>query len=290
METFAHLDWLSVTFAADMDERVLEAYVGHFTTKGTGSHGYTRRATSSIGAVLLADGEARQGKSLSLSGQPLDDLRAVLGADEPLLRMVRAHRGRASRVDLALNIVGSRLTPTLLWSLVKQGDVITKTRASKGVETTESKIEGFYMGSRESDKFLRVYDKGLEQGSDPEAWLRLELVCKRLVARSYVERMAEMETIRPFINRAIDEFASFPTEADYRLAVADDRADVPRLGKKQSQFWRWIESQVIPAMASRQVEYPEEDVLRTVSGLYIKHLDKRGRNLRPQDPLLDSSE
>jgi len=290
LETDAHLDWLSVTFDADMDERILEAYVGHFTTKGSGSHGYTRRAASPIGAILLTDGEKRQGKSLTLSGQPLSDLRAVLGADEPFLRAVIYHKGRASRVDLALNVHHSKLTTSLLWSLVKQGLLVTKTRTFKGVERADSKMEGFYIGARESDKFLRVYDKGLEQGSDPEAWLRLELVCKRLVARSYVEGMGQMDTIRPFINRAIDEFASFPTEPDYRLAVADDNADVPRMGKKQSQFWRWIETQVIPAMASRQVEYPEEDVLRTVSGLYIKHLDKRGRSLRPNDPLLDSSE
>jgi len=290
LETFGHVDWLSVTFDADFDERLIEAYVGTFKTLGAGSHGYTRRAQSKIGAVLLADGERRQGKSLTLSSDVLEGLRTILESDGPILDFVSHHKGRASRLDLALDIVEATITPSSLWAEYQAGMARTSTRSNLALTSNERGVETFYIGSRQSDKFLRVYDKALEQKMDDKAWLRLELQCRRLVARSYVSSMVEQKSIRPFINRAITEFCDFPLSAEFREATAQDNADVPTLARKIPHFWRWMETQVIPAMASRQVEFPEENVLKTLTLLYHKHLEKRGRNLRPNDALLDSSE
>jgi hypothetical protein len=117
MKSTGHIDWLSVTFPADLNEQILEAYVGHFKTIGGGSHGYARRAQSNTGAILLADGETRQGKSLTLSGSVLEILRATLETDAPLLDLVNLHSGRASRIDLALNLLETTTTRATLGEL-----------------------------------------------------------------------------------------------------------------------------------------------------------------------------
>lgn len=99
-----------------------------------------------------------------------------------------------------------------------------------------------------------------------------------------------MDNIRPFVNRAIDEFASWPTLAEYREAVKDDDAEIPSFARTEPAFWRWMATQVVPAMVSRQQEFPEEEVLLQVTKLFLKQQAERGRVTKPNDPLLDSAE
>lgn len=290
MHSTGHIDWLSATFPADLDERILEVYFGHFKTIGTGSHGYNRRAQSNTGAILLADGETRQGKSLTLTGQVLEVLRSTLETDAPLLDMVNLHKGRASRIDLALNILEGTATPALLWADYQSGLVRTKARGNKALSTAEGGVEGFYVGSLKSDKFLRVYDKALENRLQGKNWTRLELVCRKLVARSYVQAMCNQKSLRPFINKAIAEFADFAASDDFREATSQEDADLPVLGRKEPKFWRWMSSQVVPAMVYRQQAYPEENVGAALNLLFQRLLAKRSLLTKPNDPLLDKED
>lgn len=290
MKSTGHIDWLSVTFPADLNEQILEAYVGHFKTIGSGSHGYARRAQSNTGAILLADGETRQGKSLTLSGQVLEILRSTVETDAPLLDLVNLHKGRASRIDLALNILEGATTPALLWQDYQAGLVRTKARGNKALSTAESGVEGFYIGSLKSDKFLRVYDKALENRLQGKNWTRLELVCRKLVARSYVQAMCNQKSLRPFINKAIAEFADFAASDDFREATSQEDADLPILGRKEPKFWRWMSSQVVPAMVYRQQAYPEENVGAALNLLFQRLLAKRSMLTKPNDPLLDNED
>jgi len=288
METTSHLDWLSVTFPVGFQQEILEAYVGQFKIAGHGNHGYAVRKETRMGVVLLDDGSRQQGKNATFSGKALEQLRDTLGSDAPILRLALANRGRASRVDLALNVYNSTLTPEHFWKALKAGDVITKTAGFKGIDDEGQGMNTLYIGSRKSDRFMRIYDKALEQHMDGTAWLRLELQCRRLVARSYVERLGKMDNIRPFVNRALDEFASFPTLEEYRQAVSEDDAEIPVQGRQLPQFWKWMQSQVIPAMVSRAIAFPEEEVLLQVTRLFIKQQAERGHNMKPNDPLLDN--
>lgn len=290
MKTVAHLDWLSVTFSAAFQQEILEAYVGKLKLVGAGSHGYSERWTARGGAILLAGGSAKQGKSVTFPGTALQDIRAVTSSDLAILGLCRAHRGKASRVDLAIDVFESGLKIADFWAEIQKGNIITHATAFKAIDDVGPGVNTLYVGSRHSDKFMRIYNKALEQDIDNLAWVRLELQCRRLVARSYVEGMSKMQEIRPFINRAIDEFASFPTLDEYRAVVADDDAEIPVQGRTPPAFWRWIASQVVPSMVTRQVEYPEEDVLMQVTKLFIKQLHERGPGRKPNDPLLDNED
>lgn len=290
MKSTGHLDWLSVTFPHDFDERILEVYVGKFKTIGSGSHGYARRAQTNLGAILLADGETRQGKSLTLSADVLGELRALLDTDAPILDLLAAHAGHASRVDLALNLLETTATPALLWADYSRGLVRTKARGNTAMSTAEGGIHAFYIGSRKSDKFLRVYDKALEQKLTGTSWTRLELECRKLVARSYVDAMCKQKTLRPFINKAIAEYADFAASDDFREATSQEDADLPILGRKEPKFWRWMSSQVVPAMVYRQQAYPEENVGAALNLLFQRLLAKRSLLTKPNDPLLDKED
>lgn len=290
MKSTGHLDWLSATFPAEFDERILEAYFGKFKTIGSGGHGYNRRAQTNMGAILLSDGETRQGKSLTLSANVLGELRALLDTDAPILDLLAAHAGRASRIDLALNLLETTATPAILWADYSSGLVRTKARGNTAMSTAEGGIHAFYLGSRKSDKFLRVYDKALEQKLEGKSWTRLELECRKLVARAYVESMINQKSLRPFINKAISEYADFAASDDFREATTQDDANLPTLGRKEPQFWRWMNSQVVPAMVSRQLDTPEENVGAALNLLFQRLLAKRQTLSRPADSLLDSDD
>jgi hypothetical protein len=285
-----HIDWLSITFPHDFDERILEVYLGKFKTIGSGSHGYARRAQSNTGAILLADGEKRQGKSLTLPGDTLANLRSILDTDAPILDMLARHAGHASRIDLALNLLETSATPAILWEHYRRGLVRTKARGNLAITTVENGVESFYIGSRKSDKFLRVYDKALEQKLTGKSWTRLELECRKLIARAYVESMTQQKSLRPFINRAIAEYADFPASDDFREATTQDDANLPILGRKEPQFWRWMNSQVVPAMVSRQMDRPEENVGAALNLLFQRLLAKRQALTKAADPLLDNED
>ena len=287
MHSSGHLDWLTVTFPLDFDEKVLEAYMGAFHNVGTGAHGYARRATTSLGAILQADGAPGMGKSLTLPGKTLESLRAILDTDRPVLDLLVSGKGRASRVDFALNIHESTLTIADLWEQYITGLVYTKARGNEAISTKDGGIHAFYIGSRKSDKFMRVYDKALEQHLDGVAWLRLELECRRLVARTYVGAMVEQKLLRPFINRAIGDFCSFSASQVFREAIADDKAELPQIQRTIPAFWQWLERQVIPAMVGRQLLKPEENVMREINRLFQALLKKRRAQVQSPDPLFD---
>jgi len=95
---------------------------------------------------------------------------------------------RASRLDLALDVRTDELLPEELhcWSLVAQ-------RRATFISTHENKKrKGFtlYVGSRKSERFLRVYDKSVESNLVTPNITRFELELKGSVAR-HVFRMIE---------------------------------------------------------------------------------------------------
>jgi hypothetical protein len=60
---------------------------------------------------------------------------------------------------------------------------VTRIRSSKGGNT-------IYLGSRKSDLYFRIYDKGVEDKSDESGWrIRFEIEFKRNLAKSYLSKL-----------------------------------------------------------------------------------------------------
>lgn len=262
MRNSGHLDYLAVTFPVDFNPENLYGYVGKWDVIGEGPHGYKTMLKSELGAVCLMHGPENQGVHVVLKGEPLSLMRDDNVDDAELMWFVRQHSGKASRVDVCVNLVGGDTTVNRLWRLWKRKKVKTRARLAKRYECLpdEGTDDGFYVGSKESDKFMRIYNKGRQIGHS-EAWVRLELECLKMNARALIHDLARPNVpTRTTINRAILNHAEFE-DSEYLEALSDNNTTLLNLPRGLPAFWAWIERQVAPAIADRIANHPEENVM-----------------------------
>lgn len=120
----------------------------------------------SIGADLQ-----QQGWMIRASGMTLN----TPARQARLLMLAGTHGWNCSRLDFAVDILDSEFKPADIWTAWKMAH---QENMQKSVTLIESPSgDTFYLGSRSSEKMVRVYDKGAEQGVALR-WLRVEMEFK----------------------------------------------------------------------------------------------------------------
>lgn len=208
------VDWLAFTVTDPAyDVRSVMEFLGFdvsfFHDTGHGAMGYkSLHKLGDYAVSVLSDGREDMGIHVSIGGsavshvlqsfwqsqfcfkQPFsDDLGADWdsvsdGALRSFLRSV-LEIGRFTRIDLALDDRKVHFTPDNLRQYVHNNQIVSKFRRGRRVEefeiaTDKRTGDTFYLGSRQSDTMLRVYDKQLEHNNKhPEdlvdtPWIRWE--------------------------------------------------------------------------------------------------------------------
>lgn len=115
----------------------------------------------------------------------------------------------------------------------------------------------FYIGSRNSNRMLRVYDKGKQLKGD-HRWRRCELELKGRAADVNAALLAK--GLRPAVIIMRDVLATPTAELDGILETLLD-GEVPnpiKVPRKKTNRYAWICEQVIPAWVGLAKENPEE--------------------------------
>lgn len=247
-----HLDWISVTFPAD--KRPSDVFpLLEWGYAGEGVHGYRSKYIDAVtGAVCFADGHTQDmGTHIQLSGSVLSELRESMGAtDQALMAYISSQNGRCSRVDLALNIRGGKLTPATFYRAFTAGKIKSSARKASYIKGYKSGVTGmtFYAGNRQSDRFFRAYDKNAEQKQqNPEAWLRLELELKRLWALGAQGAVKE-HGVTAVVNAQFEDFLQFDND-EYKAAISGESAPIQEFGRQQNNTERWLMEQVSVSLA-----------------------------------------
>ena len=262
MRTSGHLDWLAVTFPADLEQGFWtppKLLASPITVKNEGPHGYQQTATDEIGIVFFSKGTIQQGVHVIYTGEPLGIVRELGVTDRDLMRHVQEFHGRLTRLDVAVNILEGDIKPGDLEHAYMRDGCDTSARAAGRVQTLNTDRDTLYIGSRASERLFRAYNKGAQLGTG-EAWIRLELECKKLMAQSVGQAIAESEDTRAVINRAILEFVDFPYIPEWSKALRESDAVIPRPVRKMHSTYRWLLETVAPALAKYQFEHPEDDI------------------------------
>lgn len=220
------LDWLGFTFDSLEISHAMEFLnfsSADFQYFDSGAYGYRKRLRHRMqGISLLYDGHAGMGVHLEVSGTSLFNFLQDFIAGHSFLSPfgdaldltdyndllswffgVMNRKGHFSRIDLAVDDVGQKYYSMLdLHRFNESGMYLTKSRQWKEiietaapVDFTPGEITGYtiYIGSRQSDTFLRIYDKRLEQNKKlkargmpeiKEKWVRWELEIKGDNARN----------------------------------------------------------------------------------------------------------
>lgn len=197
--------------------------------------------------VSVAKDVARQGWLLRATGKTL-----TTPARQDRLLWLAAKRGwNCTRLDFAVDIQDD------MWNVA---DYYTawKIAHAHNRQKTCAYIEGatgdtFYIGSRASTKFVRVYDKAGEQGLEGR-WTRVEMECKG----EFASRLAELaqygiKNCIPFMEEFVDCTGGSPFDVIWIMAY--DEANLgyypPRIRPPKE---RWFYSDVLAAIRKWSVE------------------------------------
>lgn len=145
-----------------------------------GMYSYNRQVEFGNGcSVLWHDAKPEMRNCVQLTGQGMNTLKMAGFSLADIVEFYAQERLRASRIDIALDwFPGEYLDMRELESAYDGGaKTSAKTHsliASKARK--EEKAQSFYLGSRSSTAFIRIYDKGAERGLGAKELWRLELV------------------------------------------------------------------------------------------------------------------
>lgn len=252
-----HMDWLSITFDKGTDIARIFPLLD-FRYAGIGRHGYQARYSDPVTQLEYMEGASNQdmGVHCTFTGDALNAFRSQWGGDDgKLAQLLAAHRGVASRIDLALNIHEGKLTVADIHKAVKNGSCRARSKTYRLVSGVRDNIAGdtLYVGSPRSDVQLRVYDKAAERGIvDGAAWLRLELELRGERARGAFQSCAG-NGVPATVSGHVAEFLHWNNH-ELSSAISGPSAEPYELPRKETNRKRWLLGQVAQALA-KEIAY-----------------------------------
>lgn len=124
-----------------------------------------------------------QKRLVTLTGKDLQQLINQQYKMQVLVEFVSKLRGlKVSRLDFAIDCYNVGAIPAEIYELHRAGKCKTRAKKASMIETyagSEKLGETCYIGTRESMKFLRIYDKAKETADESRGeWIRIELEIK----------------------------------------------------------------------------------------------------------------
>lgn len=269
MESYVKIDWLTLTMKfgdpiyTNEVESAAEAIavmayclpqLGIETVSlepmvGTGFYPYQFRATDPGLIISVPKDMGKQGIKVEFSG-------AWDHADLPhrlILHNALMHEWNVTRIDVAVDLFETGIKPRWIFHLYEHLHV--------GSETQPKYFPGkkgatVYIGSRESDRMLRIYDKGAEQGVDTD-WLRVEGEYKGKLAKVVAEQfLANPGTVVEDMRNKLD-LPLYALDIFLERLASGEHAKIKSPVKAKSDRERWLYEQVLPAL--RTLAYTDYD-------------------------------
>jgi len=130
VQTDAHIDWLSFTVEINHEYEAIYELSGVFEQETQGRHGYRKGSTSKQGVQKLSDGETGMGTHFIFPATALQNIRALGSNDRDICKVVLALPGKASRLDLAIDILEPEFTVQDCEDAWLNGTMITPAKSS----------------------------------------------------------------------------------------------------------------------------------------------------------------
>jgi DNA relaxase NicK len=120
-----------------------------------------------------------------------------------------------------------------------------------------------YVGSRQSERFVRIYDKAAQLGLAEKQWKRFEIECKGMVARALANMLLQTENWAGVFDDFAQTMLSIPTCVDYMAFFDGSTSEIgfPKIEKKTDRE-AWIAEQVTPAVVKHFAEFPDSEAVK----------------------------
>lgn len=250
-----HIDWLSITLPyTDEPQESIPLIPGMDWKRDIRPLGYYNRSYEMEcgGTVRWHTEVPTQGVAVQFTGQALGELFGTgkLG-NRDVVQAFYGRKGKVSRLDFAFDGIGIDGKVQDLRDAIESGKVRTRTRkmatfSQSDIKTDENIGDTLYIGSRLSDKFVRVYDKAKEMNLLEEAWLRVEIQTRGRIADTLFTDMAEREkgyACSDVAARWTRAFCDFPDCQWWNELMFTDWQDgeISKVPRKTTDFNVWLE-------------------------------------------------
>jgi len=245
------VDWLNFT-CSNADNRTVYELAktairpGHDESKAL--HGYELAIENAYGArVMWHTKRADMPPHVMYPGSVLNKYASDGTTARSIIQHHMLYNDTCKRIDLALDVLDSELNIKELSDMMEQGKAKTKFKTWTFLHGNNG--DTLYLGSRQSEQFIRIYDKGAQLGTD-DNWVRIEIELKGSRAVEFARYVAT-NTQDDYINRSRQLMLaniSFPTEL-WAEIMGTVEVGISKAQNNEPDTAAWLLTQVAPAMA-----------------------------------------
>jgi phage replication initiation protein len=192
-----------------------------------------------------------------------------------ILADVLADGGKVTRLDLAIDAVREHVNERDIYEQAVAGYRSGTARKFNIVEGSDGG-RTLYIGSRQSERFIRVYDKGCQMQTSSE-WHRLECELKGDVAKQYAHVVSD--GLSGNLGDVAWSIAKGMLDMDNKywqvFGQGAKEIGLPKI-EKQSDTLAWIKSQCLPAIERELKADPKgeiyeliRDMLASIEGIQV---------------------
>lgn len=266
MNTAWSIDWLSGTFkgnVTDMDIRKATQFGFPLKTwtPTQPKFGYGQAFLHPLGHLVMANySRPEMGVHLAFGGRALHSLAEGGQPATNLLAWMMNEGAKITRLDLAIDVFDLAIDPI---ALAKCERVKNDPGSAKKWSFVGGHDEGktAYIGSRKSEKFLRIYDKARQTGRDDILWTRFELELKGDAARAAGAQMMLLSDLeRPIYIKGLIRALFNPANDDFQAIM-----DAPAIALKTTKdtedtTLKWLLNTVARSIAKTMMNRADQDV------------------------------
>lgn len=186
------------------------------------------------------------------TGVNLSDWRNAGHTDRELVEWVVSEGGKATRVDFAVDFVETkgRVQDFSVYWRTKQLETMARSMTFIDGQSTEG-ATGYtvYLGSRTSERMVRVYHKGMQSKTGMD-WIRCELEWKKARATQMIDDMHRLGVREAGLSH-LREFIPYTAFKWFEQCFEDgvDLFPVDKIARPETDTERWLRTVCVPALA-----------------------------------------
>jgi len=189
--------------------------------------------------------------------------------DEILIAAEKLIDVNFTRIDMACDIHDEHVEIKDIYTAMKDGTARTRIKAFSMVEGGGTKNNHgitVYIGSRESGRMIRVYDKAAQQKMEGD-WTRIEIEVKSPFAEKMIQSSID-SGIAPTMRLAVRQMVRTGVDWFDERMNDSDVAYLEPVGRKATDWEKWIISDILPQIEkaiAQDIGNVREDIANMLS-------------------------
>lgn len=214
--------------------------------------GYNTVYPFNVARVNVHSERRAQKMGVIMAGSELSEAAKLGITDRKCLEYACKVADKVTRLDFALDLKGEQIDVYEAYESWEHGELSTKAHSvcpyRSSSKTSAGDVQSattVYFGSRESDRFVRIYDKASQTGTG-KPWVRLEIVLRDIRA-DYAAREMSRSGIKGVGMFLLQDFLS-GGPSWLETALTGEAIAVQDVGRKETNTEKWLRNQVLPVL------------------------------------------